>query len=118
MTAADDSIAATVERLALTQRATVYTGSSWAAVDKTGLKCSLRPLNEGVSAGQTGSARSELAARGILEWERSYAMPNGARVVVDAYPGIRWNVQMATAWPEFGPGGGQISWRADCVRLA
>jgi hypothetical protein len=118
MTAQDDQIAATNERLGLTMRATVLTGSTWSTEAKTGLKCSLNPLNQGISAVQTGAARSELAARGLLEWERGYTMPAGARIVVDAYPGLRWNVQMQTAWPDFGPGGGITSWHADVVRAS
>jgi hypothetical protein len=117
MTVADDAIAATVERLGLTMRATVYTGSSWATVAKSDLKCSLQPLNQGISAAQTGQARSDLAARGVMAWERSYQMPTGARVAVDAYPGLRWNVQTATVWPEFGPGGDVINYRADVTRI-
>lgn len=116
--AVDDAIAKTLERVALAHRAMVYVGSSWATVDKAGLICYLEPANAGLSAAQTGAARTELAARGKLSWERGYAMPVNARVTVDAFPASRWNVLIATMWPDFGPGGAVISWHCDVVRAA
>lgn len=120
MSAADDQIAETVEALALTQRATVYaravSGGGYTNVVKTELKCSLNPLSRQAAA--TSDQRAELANGGMLEWERGYSMPDQAQVAVDAYPGQRWNVRKGTVWPEFGPDGGLISWRADVVRAS
>jgi hypothetical protein len=116
MSGVDIAIANTLERVALTMRATVYTGNSWSTVDKTGLKCSLTPVNRQPAA--TGAARAELAAIGDFSWERGYTMPANSRVLVDAYPEFRWNVRAGTIWPDFGPGGDIISWHADVVRAA
>jgi hypothetical protein len=118
MSAVDDALAKTAERTALTMRATVYVGNQWTTADKTGLKCSLNPLNAGISAIQAGGARTELASRGLLEWERSYTMPPNARVVVDAYGTQRWNVVTGTVWPDFGPGGGLIGYHGDVVKVS
>jgi hypothetical protein len=117
MSGVDTAIAGVLERVSLTMRATVYTGNSWATVVKTGLKCSLSPLTAGISAVQTGQARTDLASRGLFEWERGYTMPAGARIVVDAYGSQRWNVMAGTIWPDFGPGGDVISWHGDVTKV-
>lgn len=119
----DDTLAATFERIALKMRATVAIRGSngqydFAHPDKTDLKCALNPLNLGVSAIQTGGGRAELASRGLLEWDRGYTMPPNAQIMVDAYGAQKWNVQTTTVWPDFGPGGGVIAYRADVVRAS
>jgi len=114
VSAVDDQLASTVERLAFTMRATVLTGSNWTTVAKTGLKCVLYQAPRAAAA--TGSARTELASRGIFEWERSYELPTGCRITVDKYPGRTWNVLSPTAWPSFGPGGGLVSYTCEVVR--
>lgn len=114
MSAGDDQIAATIEDLALTMRGTVYTLVSpggYTNQVKAGLKCSLTPAPRYPAS--TSSERADLASAGVLEWERSYTMPDGARVEVDAFPGQRWNVQRGTVWPDFGPDGGTINYRAE-----
>lgn len=115
MSAEDDEFAALTEELVLTQRAVVYTGSNWTTVAKTGLRCSFVPANRQAAA--TGRDRADLALSGTLEWERSYAMPTGARVEIDAYPGIRFNVQRGTVMPSLGPGNGTLNWTAEVVRI-
>jgi hypothetical protein len=115
MTAIDDALAGTVERVGLTQRATVYTGSNWTTVAKTGLRCSFTPANRQAAA--TGRDRADLALSGTLEWERNYDLPTGARIEIDAYPGIRWNVQRGTVMPSLGPGNGTLNWTAEVVRI-
>jgi len=54
VSAVDDQLASTVERLAFTMRATVLTGSNWTTVAKTGLKCVLYQAPRAAAA--TGSA--------------------------------------------------------------
>jgi hypothetical protein len=115
MSAEDDELAAVTEELALTQRATVYTGSNWTTVDRTGLKCSFTPADRQAAA--TGRDRADLALSGTLEWERGYAMPSGARIEIDAYPGIRFNVQRGTILASLGPGNGALNWTAEVVRI-
>lgn len=115
MTAADDQIAETIEALALTMRASVFTGSNWSTEVKSDLKCSLDPAPRAPAA--TGPARTELANRGVLEFERGYTMPVGARLVVDAYGAQRWNVVAGTIWPSFGPGGGLLSYSCEVTKV-
>lgn len=119
MSAVDDQIAATNERLALTMRGTVYTraasGGTFTTVAKSNLKCSLDRISDRQSA-QTSQQRADLANGGTLEWERGYTMPENAQVTVDRYGVTRWNIRSGTIWPEFGPDGGLISYRADVVR--
>lgn len=121
MSAVDDQIAATNERLGLTMRATVYTravsGGGYTDAAKTGLKCSLDRISDRQAAA-TNQQRAELANGGTLEWDRGYTMPANAQVEVDRYGSQRWNVRPGTIWPEFGVDGGVISYRADVVRVS
>jgi hypothetical protein len=110
---------ATIVRKLLTHRATVYTRTAntgpYNLVVKTGLACRLEAVQRQPAA--TSSERRDLANIGTLRYDATYDLPAGAiQVAVDAFPGQRWNVIQATAWPDDVPGMGVVGRTVDVTR--
>lgn len=113
------SINAAIVGAVLTHRATVYTRSGgtgpYNLVVKSGLACRLEAVQRQPAA--TSSERRDLANIGTLRYDATYDLPAGAiQVEVDAFPGQRWNVIQATAWPDDVPGMGVVGRTVDVTR--
>lgn len=120
MSAQSEAINATFVANILTMRATVYTraaGGTFTNAAQSGLACYLEAVDARPAA--TGGDRRDLAARGVFRYDATYTLPTeAARVVVDAYPGVYWTVEPATAWSDYLPGIGVVGKTVDVVRAS
>jgi hypothetical protein len=110
---------ATIVRKVLTHRAVVFTRTAntgpYNLVVKSGLACRLEGVQRQPAA--TSSERRDLANIGTLRYDALYTFPSGAiQIEVDAFPGQRWNVIQATAWPDDVPGMGVVGRTVDVTR--
>lgn len=101
----------------LTMRCAVYTGPYWDQPVRTDLPCNFIPASRARVGALTSTDRAENAPVGRLDWAPEYIMPPGARIEVDAYPGIFWNVQRGTVLPSLGPEGSRLFWTAELTRI-
>jgi hypothetical protein len=111
------ALAGLVNRTILTMRATVYGRSAsgtYTVVAKQGLACRLELVDR--QPAPTSRDRAELGATGSFFWDAEYDLPEQAQVVVDAYPGRKWNVVAGTLWPTTLPGSGTIVRSCDVRR--
>jgi hypothetical protein len=103
---ANSALLARVALRAMTQVGSVYTRQSSGRYDgspvKSDLKCLLQPVSR--STAPTAPERAELANLGEFRWEPAYTMPADAQLVVDAFPGVRWNIVKGTVWADIATG--------------
>ena len=64
----------------------------------------------------TAADRAELANNGTFYWDAAYDMPEVAQIEVDAYPGVRWQTQKGTFWPNVSANDTTLRRRCDVVR--
>lgn len=110
----------TIVKKALTMRATVYgraANGTYTNPLKSGLPCLLTEVEGGRQPGATAAQRRDLAGLGTFMWDATYDLPEtGVQIVVDAYPGKKWQPVAATYWPDYVPGKGIASKSIDVVR--
>lgn len=106
---------ARIERDRLTMRCTVLVGQRWEDVARDDLPCAFMPANR--LGSNTSAQRSELAQSGTLQWIADYTMPTAARIRIDAYPDVTWNLQRGTIMPEVGRQHERLFWSAEVTRI-
>lgn len=92
----------------LVHKMTVYTrassGGGYTVQNAASVTCLLQPLGQN-SRGLTADERAQAALSGQLFFLSTYAMPEHAQIVVDAFGATRWQVVAGSVWPQNGPDG-------------